>query len=285
MAAKSPFLLTHGQRARLTHIPTEITDREIGQYDTFTPAELVIIQHHRRPQNCLGFAVQLAVLRFPGRPLTDLESIPTRVLGYIAQQVGVSAEVLSDYGTRPATLSEHLDEIRSTFGYQAYGWRAIRLLMTHLVPLAMHGTRPLPLVEAALHLLRTHQVIAPAIRSLERVVWRSMRFVEHRAYRLLTQSLTSDQHMALDALLTSTPAPERSRGTTRLAWVRKAPGNPSVHQIQEIVARLTYLDTLDLPPWPPQIPRPQGMQLARQGARYQPQALAAFPPEKRYALL
>lgn len=285
MASKSPTLLTNVQRARLTHIPTDMTDREIGQYDTFTPSDLTIIRRHRGPQNWLGFAVQLAVLRFPGRPLTDLDSIPTRVLAYLAQQVGVAPDVLSDYGTRPATLSDHLDEIRSTFGYRDYDWRAIRWLMNHLVPMAMHGTRPLPLIEAALHLLRTQMVIAPAIRSLERVVWRSLRLVERRAYRVLSRSLSGEQQTALDGMLTSAPSPGRARGSTRLTWLRKAPGNPSANQIQEIVARLTVLDTLNLPPFPSQIPRPQGLRLARQGATYQPQALAAFPPEKRYALL
>jgi TnpA family transposase len=101
-----------------------------------------VIKQRRRSQNRLGFAVQLAVLRFPGRTLTDLPSIPPRVLASIAHQVAVPVGAFARYGTRQSTIDEHLDELRSTFGYTNYRWRAARHLMRHLVPLAMESDRP-----------------------------------------------------------------------------------------------------------------------------------------------
>ena len=68
--------------------------------------------------NRLGFAVQLAVLRFPGRPLKDLAGVPSRVLAAIADQVQVPASAFARYGDRDNTVYEHLDEIRRTYQFR-----------------------------------------------------------------------------------------------------------------------------------------------------------------------
>src|SRR5207249_9290586 len=86
--------------------------------------------------NRLGFAVQLAVLRFPGRPLKDLAGVPSRVLAAIADQVQVPASAFARYGERDNTLYEHLDEIRRGCGLRECGWREYLWLARQLLPLA-----------------------------------------------------------------------------------------------------------------------------------------------------
>lgn len=78
--SRIPTYLTPEQRHALTQIPADLSDREIARYYTFTQQDLDLIKQRRRLHNRLGFAVQLAVLRFPGRPLKDLAGIPSRVL-------------------------------------------------------------------------------------------------------------------------------------------------------------------------------------------------------------
>ena len=112
MGTKSPDLLTPEQRAQFVRIPPDLSDRDIARFYTFTPHDLALIKQRRRSQNRLGFAVQLAVLRFPGRTLTDLPGIPPRVLAYIAHQVEVPVGAFARYGTRQSTIYEHLDELR-----------------------------------------------------------------------------------------------------------------------------------------------------------------------------
>ncbi len=96
---KTPTLLTPAQRAQFVLIPDDLSDREIARFYTFTAPELAVIKRHRRPVNQLGFAVQLALLRFPGRTLTDLPDIPVRVLSYIAGQVRVPPRPRRTMGT------------------------------------------------------------------------------------------------------------------------------------------------------------------------------------------
>jgi hypothetical protein len=102
----------------------------LARYYTLTPEDLRVINRRRRGSNRVGFAVQLCMLRFPGRAITDLPGIPARVLALIAQQVGVPPTSFVAYGQRLPTIYEHLDEIRTVFaiatmiGAPCARWRA-----------------------------------------------------------------------------------------------------------------------------------------------------------------
>jgi hypothetical protein len=284
MASHSPDVLTDDQRAQLTLLPTDLSDRELARYYTLTPEDLRVINRRRRGRNRLGFAVQLCMLRFPGRTITDLPDIPARVLALIAQQVGVPPAAFVSCGQRLPTIYEHLDEIRTVLGYRNYDWRAMRQLAHVLLLQALESDRPLPLVAAALQQLRQDQVIAPGITAIERLVWGVLRMATRRVERALTRPLTAAQRAQLDALLAIDPALARRR-LTRLTWLRVAPGNPSGPQLKALLERVAYLADLVLPPLPPQLHRNRIVQLAREGKSYRAQPLVAFDPDRRYALL
>jgi TnpA family transposase len=97
---KLPTYLNAEQRYALTQIPADLSDREIARYYTFSQKDLDLINLRRRPHNRVGFAMQLAVLRFPGRPLKELAGVPARVLAAIADQVQVPASTFARYGER-----------------------------------------------------------------------------------------------------------------------------------------------------------------------------------------
>jgi TnpA family transposase len=115
--SRTPTYLTPEQRHELTQIPADLSDREIARYYTFTQKDLDLIKLRSHLHNRLGFAVQLAVLRFPGRPLKDLAGVPSRVLAAIADQIQVPISAFARYGDRDNTLYEHLDEIRQKCGF------------------------------------------------------------------------------------------------------------------------------------------------------------------------
>jgi Domain of unknown function (DUF4158) len=148
--SRTPTYLTPEQRYALTQIPADLSDREIARHYTFTQKDLDLIRQRRRLHNRLGFAVQLAVLRFPGHPLKDLAGIPARVLAAIADQVQVPASAFTRYGERDNTVYEHLDEIRRTYQFRECGWREYLWLARQLLPQAMESDRPIPLIEQAL---------------------------------------------------------------------------------------------------------------------------------------
>lgn len=143
MVAKTPRLLTAEQRDTFTRVPDELTERDLGRFYTLSARDLRAIDRHRRPANRLGFAVQLGLLRFPGRTLADMPAVPDRVVEYIAEQVGVDPAVFDQYGERDNAVFEHLDELRREFGFQNCGWPQLRTLGRELMPLAPESDRAL----------------------------------------------------------------------------------------------------------------------------------------------
>lgn len=91
---KIPTCLTSEQRLPRTHIPSDLSNREIARYYTFTEEELELIRRRRRASNRLGIAVQLTLLKFPGQTLIEIKDVPKAVLATIAEQVGIPASAL-----------------------------------------------------------------------------------------------------------------------------------------------------------------------------------------------
>ncbi len=279
---KIPTYLNPEQRHALTQIPSDLSERDIARYYTFTEKERELINRRRRASNRLGFAVQLALLKFPGRTLMEVKDVPRPVLTAIAEQVDVPASAFASYGERENTLYEHLDELRRECGFRACGWREYLLVARSLLADAMESDRPLPLIETALERLRTEGILAPTMIHVERLVWVVLKIAERRLLRTLTQSLTLEQRTRLDSLLY---ADTSIRGATRLSWLRQAPSVTSPKSIKQLVERLLYLRELSLPALPIALHQNRVLQLARKCSKYQAQPLLNLSRDRRHALL
>ena len=111
----------------------------------------------------------------------------------------------------------------------------------------MESDRPVPLIEQALELLRKEQIIAPGLTHLERLVWIVLKAAEKRLFRLLTADLTLEQRSNPDGLLVASSG---QRGTSKLSWLREAPGVTSAKSVKQIVERLLFVRRLELPALP-----------------------------------
>jgi TnpA family transposase len=87
-------LLTAAQRAELLALPTDRL--EIHERYSLTPADFNLINRHRTEANRLGFAVQLCLLRFPGRAWLPGEQLPSEMFRFIARQIGAEPTALAD---------------------------------------------------------------------------------------------------------------------------------------------------------------------------------------------
>src|SRR3546814_19703239 len=52
--------------------------------------DLIHIDRRRRPENRIGFALQLCALRYPGRTLAPGELIPHTVSAFLGAQLGIA---------------------------------------------------------------------------------------------------------------------------------------------------------------------------------------------------
>ena len=112
-------ILSPAQHAQLLTLPTDL--RQIADRYTFTQADLDLIAECRGDQNRMGFAIQLCFLRYPGRAWTPEESIPVRMLGYVADQLRVTPDHLSGYALRDQTRREHLAKLVAVFRWKRFG--------------------------------------------------------------------------------------------------------------------------------------------------------------------
>ena len=201
---KIPTYLTDEQRQIMMEIPTDLSDRDLARYYTLTSEELELVNHRRRPANRFGFAVQLALLHFPGRPLAEYSNqkqVPRPILISIAQQINLPVSAFAEYGNRPGTLYEHIDEICKECGYRRCGWREYLAAARFLLPHALESDRAVPLIEQACEFFRKERILPPTLVQTEKLVWIVLRLAEDHLYNVLTSRLTQEHKARLDALL------------------------------------------------------------------------------------
>jgi TnpA family transposase len=280
--AKVVVLLSPAQRAKLLQIPDSFSERDITRYYSLSAEDLAVIEQHRRPQNRLGFTVQLAYLRFPGRPWDPQEQVPPAMLAYLAEQIGEAPDVLADYATRDPTRREHLSEIQRIFEFHPFTMQTYRDVSRWLMPIALSTDQGIVLMEALLEELRARHVLLPAVSTLERLGWETRRRAQQQVFTTLTQGLSQEQKKQLDMLLV---VPTDGRRTS-LSWLREPPGPAKPSSFLKVIERLQYIRAFGLDPLlARRVHANRLRRLAHEGEQYTPQFLERFDPLRRYATL
>jgi TnpA family transposase len=279
-------LLSPAQRGQFTTLPA-LSERDLARYYTLAAEDLAAINRRRRPHNRLGFAVQLAYLRFPGRPLQPDEPAPPAVVAKLAGQLGVDPAALGEYAReRDETRREHLLELQQTFGFRPFDARVYRELAAWLLPTALGTDAGVVLVAALLDEMRARRIVAPALSTVERLGWETRRRAQRLVFTRLTAGLTAAQRQALDALLVTPPESGRGTRAGPLTDLRQPLGRPAPATFLRLVARLQRIRALGLDPAVARgVHQNRLLRLAREGARYSPYFLQRLPPERRYATL
>ena len=104
-------VLTSRQRSALFALPEREAD--LLRLYTLSDEDLQNIGARRRPRNKLGFALQLCVLRHPGRLLAPVEFVSPAVVDFIGRQLDLDGDDLADYAVRSETRHELSSDIRN----------------------------------------------------------------------------------------------------------------------------------------------------------------------------
>ena len=272
-------LLSAAERATLMAMPD--SEAELRRLVAFSAADLALIARRRGQANRLGFAVQLASLRYPGCTLASGAPMAPAVIDWIAAQAGVPASAWARYGARAETRREHFQELREHLGLASFGLTHFRTLVRTLTA-AAHTESPLRLAEQAVAMLRGQRVVVPAASVIERACGEALARAARRAERALAAPLSDALRQRLDALLHLKPG---SR-LTWLTWLRQGPPAATARCMLEHLERLKTLQSLDLPDG---IGR--GMEqhtvrkLAQAGAQLPPAGYLKLEEQRRHATL
>jgi TnpA family transposase len=231
-------LLSSEQRTRLFGIPSDAA--EMATHYVLEPEDLALIRAKRRPGNRLGFAVQLCVLRHPGRPLDPSEAPPAPVLAFVANQLAIDPKLFAEYARRAETRREHLLELQRALRLRSFrlaDWRACLQVGANA---AWATDRGEPIVQAMLAHLRTEGVLVPAPAVLERIGFAARVRARKRVFQVLAEGLSDAAHEALEMLLSFDPGVRRSR----FAWLRDYGESPAPTNLLALIDRLEYVREL-----------------------------------------
>jgi TnpA family transposase len=258
---------------------------QLAQFFNLDDRDRAIIEERREAHARLGFAAQLATVRFLGTFLVDPRDVPPAAVAYLAEQLEIAdPSCLDRYLDRPATHREHTGEIRRRYGYRDFSdpiehFRLVRWLYTRAW---LSSERPSVLFDLATARLVERKVLLPGATTLERLVASIRDRAAERLWRRLATLPDADQRARLDKLLV-VPAGERVSPLERL---RRAPTRASAPALVEALKRLEEVralgvGTLDLAG----IPTGQLKTLARYAATSWAPVLARMPADRRTATL
>jgi hypothetical protein len=273
-------IISASERDSLLALP-EGRDELIRHY-TFGESDLALIRQRRGDANRLGFAVQLAYMRYPGVMLGADEMPFPPLLKRVAGQLNVSADDWNDYGRREQTRREHLAELQTIFGYQAFAVRHYRQAVHSLDDLARQTDKGIVLAAALVQGLRNRLILLPSLDVIERICAEAITRGNRRIYGALNERLSPQHRSALDGMLKLRSGSK----ITMLAWLRQSPGAPNPKHMLEHLERLAALRALDLPDGiDRQVHQNRLLKLAREGGHMTPADLAKFESVRRYATL
>jgi TnpA family transposase len=110
------LILTDAERHELLALPTD--DDTLIRYWTLDEADHRLLDTRRQTDTRLGLALQLCALRYPGRLIQRGEMIPEVALAFLADQLGIEPDVLTNFARRSPTRYEQLAILRQAYGFK-----------------------------------------------------------------------------------------------------------------------------------------------------------------------
>lgn len=201
--------------------------RQLERFFHFDDRDRERIADRRGDHNRLGFAVQLATVRFLGTFLAHPADVPAAVAVTVARELAITEPgCLAEYARREQTHREHAGEIQRVYGYRDFSGRTAQAELTGWLQARAWITaeRPSVLFDLATARLIEAKVLLPGASVLARLIAAARDQASDRLYATLADALTTGQRERLRALLEVAPGEavsglngcERGRGSSRL---------------------------------------------------------------------
>ncbi len=253
-------LLKVQDRQALFDIPTD-EDSLIRHY-SLSPADRLEIEVRRREHNRLGFAVQLCLMRYPGRALMANEMPPKAMLNYIAEQIGADPATFDLYARREETRMNHVTHLLGYLEMRSPTAEDRRAALLSAIETASTTDKGVTIANTIIVSFRERRVLLPVTNMIERMGLAARAIARRRAEVALIADLDQQTLQMLDGLLEVDP----TIGQTRFHWLRSAPDAPSAGNLVGLTERIVFLRTLGVDPrLQAQIPSGRWEQMVREG--------------------
>ena len=275
-------ILSARQRSALLDLPSD--EASLLRHYILADDDLIQIDRRRRPENRIGFALQLCALRYPGRMLEPGEVIPLAVSAFLGAQLGIAGDTLVRYGVRRQTRQQHMEVLRRTYGYRMFpGQGAPARAFRHwLLAEAEQARSNDDLARRFIARCRNTMTILPAITTIERLCADALVAAERGIEKRIAARLDRVACTRLDQLTT-----EMLPGAiSRFIWLRRIePGNNSA-AANRLLDRLEFLRAMRLDAGLlAGVPPHRVARLRRQGERYFADGVRDLNTDRRRAIL
>ena len=275
--------LTAEQRANYGRFIGDPNADQLTRYFYLDDADHAVISVKRGNHNRLGFALQLATVRFLGTFLEDPLDVPDSVLQTLARQLQITnTNQLLCYRDADQRW-EHTAEIRLRYGFIDWSNPTVSFRMSRwLYALCWTGTEQSGvLFDRATTWMLAHKVLLPGCTSLERFVARLRNRVENRLWKRLGCNITNEQRIQLEDLLTVSPQ-------GRSSWLDKlryGPVRVSGRSLVLAIQRLQTVRNLGIRLPSTGVPPSRLASLARFAGSAKVTAISRLPTVRRLATL
>ncbi len=253
-------LLKPHDRQELFGIPTD-EDSLIRHY-SLSPADRLEIEVRRREHNRLGFALQLCLMRYPGRALIANEALPMPMLNHVAEQVGADPASFELYARREETRMNHVARLLGYLEMRSPTGEDRRTALLAAIETASTTDKGAVIANAIIATYRERRVLLPVATMIERMGLAARAIARRRAEAALISDIDPEKLEALDALLDVDPA----IGQTRFHWLRSAPDAPGAGNLIGLTERIMFLRSLGIDPrLQARIPSGRWDQMVREG--------------------
>lgn len=235
-------LLKIQDRKALFDIPTD--EDSLMRHYSLSPADRLEIEVRRREHNRLGFAVQLCLMRYPGRALMANEILPEAMLNYIAEQIGADPASFDLYARREETRMNHVARLLRYLEMRAATTEDRRAALLAAIEAATVTDKGATIATAIITTFRERRVLLPAANMIERMGLAARAIARRQAEAALITDLDPETLGTLDGLLAVDPA----IGQTRYHWLRSAPEAPGAGNLVGLTERIAFLRMLGIDP-------------------------------------
>ncbi|MEH0296215.1 DUF4158 domain-containing protein, partial [Agrobacterium sp. CCNWLW71] len=235
-------LLKDQDRRKLVDIPVD-EDNLIRHY-SLSLADRLEIELRRRNHNRLGFAIQLCLMRYPGRVLGAEETPPRAMLKYVADQIGAAPDEFALYARREETRRDHMARLMVYLDTRSATLQDRRAALLAAIQAATMSDDGAAIASSTVAAFRERGALLPAIDTIERIGLAGRAIARRRAERTLIEDIPLDRLQSLDKLLEVDP----SIGQTRFHWLRSAPEAPAASNLVGLTERIAFLRRLEIDP-------------------------------------
>lgn len=225
------------------------TAQELGTHWTLLSDEHELLAN-KSGATRLGFALLLKFFQCEGRFPRHCREISADVVAYLAAQVGVSAEIWSEYDFDSRSIKRHRVQIRKQLGFREASIADQKALTAWLAEHVLPSDRNFERLKvSAYERCRASRIEPPAPEQLDRLLRSALHSHESRSCDEIGARLSSEIRARLDAILLPAGDGAEKGGDeiTVIQLLRTEPGRPSLESIELAVDRLERIRAIGLP--------------------------------------